>query len=168
MAPQSQPDWAAPPEPIDAIDVPPRSRGRSRRRRPPQRPTIPWPQVLRRLEQILHGRILIGLFVFWALFWLIGGIAVVRLLKIDRPAPVAQLQLPGYSNGAPNAPAPTSQARDFQQGQPNGNNSASSSFGDLQPMVKPSRSGPPIGTFAGVVVICGLGAWFRLQHMNRK
>ncbi len=126
--------------------------------------------MLRRLDQILHGRILIGLFVFWALFWLIGGIAAVRLLNIDRPTPVAQLQLPGYSNGAPNAPAPTSQARDFQQQSPNGNgtNSAPNSFGDLQPMVKPSRSNPPIGTFAAVVVICGLGAWFRLQHLNRR
>lgn len=117
---------------------------------------------------MLHGRILIGLFVFWALFWLIGGIAAVRLLNIDRPTPVAQLQLPGYSNGTPNAPAPTSQSRDFQQNSPTGANTAPNSFGELQPMVKPSRSTPPIGTFAAVVVICGLGAWFRLQHLNRK
>jgi len=153
---------------------------RSRRRREPNRVIVHLPRLIANLERVLRGRVLIGLFVFWALFWLLGGVAIVRLLKIDRSAEVMPLQvgrdttaaggLPGNTNGIP---MPSDQQRNFQQHSPNSapnptTNTNQDGFGSLQPMVRPQRSGPPIGLLAGVVVICSLGTWVRLQQMNRR
>ena len=153
---------------------------RSRRRREPNRVIVHLPRLIANLERVLRGRVLIGLFVFWALFWLLGGVAIVRLLKIDRSAEVMPLQvgrdttapggLPGNANGIP---MPSDQQRNFQQPSPNNasnptTNTTQDGFGSLQPMVRPQRSGPPIGLLAGVVVICSLGTWVRLQQMNRR
>jgi len=152
--------------------------GRSRRRRPSPAWLAQMPTVVTALERLLRGRVLIGLFVFWALFWLVGGVAIVRLLKMDRPAEVIPLQVgqnPEVSgaigNTASPSPAPsllpTDSERRFQQNSTTANAPANG-FGELQPMVRPQRSGPPLGLFAGVVVLCSLGAWVRLQQMGRR
>lgn len=153
---------------------------RSRRRREPSRAIVHLPRLIANLERVLRGRVLIGLFVFWALFWLVGGVAIVRLLKIDRPTEVIPLQvgrnttapgdLPGNTGGSP---MPSDSQRNFQQPSTNGApnptaNGTQEGFGSLQPMVRPQRSGPPLGLLAGVVVICSLGTWVRLQQMNRR
>lgn len=152
--------------------------GRSRRRRPSPTWLAQMPTVVTALERLLRGRVLIGLFVFWALFWLVGGVAIVRLLKMDRPAEVIPLQVgqnPEGSGAIGNTaspspappPLPTDSERRFQQNSTSANAPANG-FGELQPMVRPQRSGPPLGLFAGVVVLCSLGAWVRLQQMGRR
>ena len=68
------------------------------------------PTVVTALERLLRGRVLIGLFVFWALFWLVGGVAIVRLLKMDRPAEVIPLQVgqnPEVSGAIGNTASPS-------------------------------------------------------------
>lgn len=153
---------------------------RSRRRREPGRVIVHLPRLIANLERVLRGRILIGLFVFWALFWLLGGVAIVRLLKMEQSAEVLPLQvgpnttatsdLPGNTR---DIPRPSDSQRNFQQPSANGApnpaaNGTQDGFGSLQPMVRPQRSGPPLGLLAGVVVICSLGTWVRLQQMNRR
>ncbi|MEM1426954.1 MAG: hypothetical protein AAGF75_10430, partial [Cyanobacteria bacterium P01_H01_bin.130] len=59
--------------------------GKSGRRR--GSPPPPWLAVLSRLDGLFRGKLLLWIFGAWAVFWLVGGVALVGLLNIGQPPP---------------------------------------------------------------------------------
>lgn len=114
------------------------------------------------LNRLLQGKLLVALFIFWALLWLFGGAAVVRLVSAP-PAPEAPLAAssPDPSQPLPNQPlsreSPNSPAAQL----------ASEQFSESE-FTRPANSGPPVGLLGGMVVLSGMIGWWRLQQMKRS
>ena len=118
-----------------------------------RRPIPPWLQALHRLDTFFQGKPLLWLFVAWAILWLLGTFAVVRLLDIgSSPPPRPPLNSPTHPDHL--------------------NNPAAENFPNTAPIIEGGQtvkgSGPPILPTAIALLICLGGGWLRLQQFRSR
>ncbi|MEM6503314.1 MAG: hypothetical protein AAF685_15950 [Cyanobacteria bacterium P01_C01_bin.89] len=135
----------------------PIGRDRPKRRRSQwqqRRFTSPLQRPLNRLDRLFRGKVLLWIFGAWAVFWLVGGIALVGLLNADS------------SSVAPGSFTAGSASRSnlSQQSQ-----RSAESFPVTAPMIEGSagqNSSPPILPVAIALIICFGGGWLKLQQLR--
>lgn len=125
-------------------------------------------------DRLFRGKLLFWLFGAWALLWLLGGVAMVGLVTIDRRPlpPVAPAIAPdspgsdrvGMANNAPAPSLPERQGPVFGDDTPMAGQVQGRDRAPLVPTIPASR--PPVALFVGAAVLCGLGSWVRLRQIQ--
>lgn len=148
-----------------------RSRGpitppRSASRRPRRPPAFTLRQALEWGDRLFRGKLLFWLFGAWALLWLLGGVAMVGLVTIDRRplAPEAPAIAPSPIPEPPQTPV--RQPAVFEDDTPMAGYAGGRDRAAVVPTLPASR--PPVALFAGAAFLCGLGSWVRLRQILRS
>ncbi|MEM9246764.1 MAG: hypothetical protein AAGA67_13650 [Cyanobacteria bacterium P01_F01_bin.153] len=116
--------------------------------------TSPLQRPLNRLDRLFRGKVLLWIFGAWAVFWLVGGVALVGLLNAGSPSVAPE----SFTSG------PTSRGNLSQQSQ-----RSAESFPITAPIIEGSGqqgSNPPILPVAIALVICFGGGWLKLQQLR--
>jgi hypothetical protein len=135
------------------------ARSGGRRRSP-----ITLRQVLAWGDRLFRGKLLFWLFGAWALLWLLGGVAMVGLITIDRRPLVPEAPAIAPAPRAERPPAPARQAAVFADDTPMAGQGQGRDRAPITPTIPASR--PPVALFAGAAVLCGLGSWVRLRQIQ--
>lgn len=152
--------------------------------------------LYQRLNQLLRGKLLLALFTFWALLWLVGGVAAVRLFSARlEPEPLVLRSEPGVSLSSSRAAGQSAPSLAGDTNAPNGTTTApndappgatiNSGAGDGSAaelrgstadrsadrlsddgLTDPSHDRPPVGILAGVVVLSAIACWWRLKQIR--